>query len=225
MNLNVHLGKDISDNNVSLDLGKEHLNLILLVGTSGSGKSVFHSQIYKELIKQNTPNELGFMFIDNTRIDFNDFPQEYTIKKTIDNQKAFRDFEYIAQEVEDRNSRVKKNDRALFVHIEECDQFASDPTATEHFYKSFIQYKNNSNVYVIYSTSRPDVDGLPDWLLANADLKVVFNLASETDCQRLTGNNMPLDLKTGEKILITKNNLVACKPLTAEECQDITNFQ
>lgn len=225
MNLKIYLGKTKDEEDFSLDFAKQNLNLILLVGATGTGKSVFHFQMYKELIKQNRPEEVGFIIIDNTRVDFGRFPEPYLIERNIDHGKSLEVLEKILEKTKERGINKKGNHDAVFVHIEECDQFAADYEKTAAFFQQFISLKHHSNMFVTYSTSRPSTDVLPDWLLEGADLKVVFGLSSEIDCQRVLGNNMALTLKPGERILELNNKLVFCQPFNNEELTKIEEFE
>lgn len=225
MNLNVNLGKQNNGEDFSLDFAKQNLNLILLLGATGTGKSVFHFQLYKELTKQNQPEELGFIIIDNTRVDFNHFPKSHLIQRNADMEKSIQVLEEIMEEVKERNLNQRSKDRAIFVHIEECDQFAQNYDKTVEFYKEFIRLKHDSNIYVAYSTSRPSVEVLPDWLIESADMKAVFGLASEVDCQRVLGNSLPLAFKSGERIIAIKNKFIACQPFSNEELKQIQDFE
>jgi DNA segregation ATPase FtsK/SpoIIIE-like protein len=211
MNLTINTGKQNNGDDVVLDFAKQNLNLILLIGSTGSGKSVFHSNLYAQLLEQNTPEELSFVLIDNTRVDFYNFPESYLIKRCITQNEAMAELVNTREELNRRSVGENANSKAIFVHIEECDQFVQDPKATEEFFREFIQLKQDSNIFVVYSTSRPSENMLPTWLIDAADLKVVFNLASETDCQRVLGNNLPLSFsKPGERILVLKNSSFVC---------------
>jgi DNA segregation ATPase FtsK/SpoIIIE-like protein len=219
MNLTINTGKQNNGDDVVLDFAKQNLNLILLIGSTGSGKSVFHSNLYAQLLEQNTPEELSFVLIDNTRVDFYNFPESYLIKRCITQNEAMAELVNTREELNRRSVGENANSKAIFVHIEECDQFVQDPKATEEFFREFIQLKQDSNIFVVYSTSRPSENMLPTWLIDAADLKVVFNLASETDCQRVLGNNLPLSFsKPGERILVLKNSSFVCQPLSIENC-------
>ncbi len=66
---------------------------------------------------------------------------------------------------------------------------------------------------------------MPDWLLEGADLKVVFGLSSEIDCQRVLGINMPLTLKPGERIMGLENKFIVCQPFNNEELKQIEEFE
>ncbi len=225
MNLKVNLGKTKEGNDFFIDFEKQKIYLTLLLGATGTGKSIFHFQLYKELIKQNKPEELGFIILDNTRVDFSHFPKSHLIQRNTDMEKSMQVFEEILKEVKERSLNQRNKKKAIFVHIEECDQFAVDPDKTTEFYKEFIRLKQGINVYVTYSTSRPSDEVLPDWLLENADMKVVFALASATDCQKVIGNNSPLTFEPGERILAIRNKFIACQPFSSEELKQIQDFE
>ena len=230
MNLKVYLGKDINNIDVVLDFSTLELNLTLRLGATGTGKRVFHNQFYKELIKQNSPESLGFYFIDNTRVDLGSIPKPYLIKGSIDSKEAIKDFDEILEEVKGRNSGTRNKDKILFVHIEECDQFAIDPIATANFYKEFIKYEQGSNIFLGYSTSRIGADTLPEWLVKGANLKVVFELASADNCQWVLGSGsyalLPLEFKqAGQRLLIMKNRALFCQPFSDKELKEIRTFE
>src|SRR3989338_2695948 len=69
MNLKVNLGKDKNDSDVVIDLVKENIHFVILAGESGSGKSIFHSMLYKQLVEQNTSKELRFVIFDTNRVE------------------------------------------------------------------------------------------------------------------------------------------------------------
>lgn len=214
-NLNVNLGKDTSDNDVYLDLEQERLHLTLLVGTTGSGKSIFHNNLYNELSKQNTSEEIGFVFLDSTRVDFMDWQSPYLFLPPSTGDEAINVLEKIA---------LTNEIKTLFIHIEECDLFIKFTKRMKQVLTKVL--KNKNNIYIIFSTSRPSKeDVLQDWLMNMVDLKVIFNLASNTDCATLEAGNDPLDFKKGEKLIIYKNNNIFCQPFTDKKTKDLENFQ
>ena len=56
------LGRKDSGEDFLLNLEKEGIHFILLAGETGSGKSIFHYNLYKELSKKHTPEEMDFFF-------------------------------------------------------------------------------------------------------------------------------------------------------------------
>lgn len=218
MNSIINSGKDREGKEILLDLQKQNLNLILLVGQTGTGKGIFHFNLYRQLLLQNSPEELGFMLIDNTQVDFNRFHPAYLLRLGKQREDAFEILASIQEELRKRNSGESDNKKAIFVHIEECDQFAQDPVKTEAFFKEFIRLKQGSNIYLVYSTSRPSKAMLPDWLIESTDLKVVFGLANKENCQRVLGSDLPLSFsKRGERVLAMKDVSHVCLPFMEDE--------
>ena len=214
MNLNINLGQDIFDNEVFIDLNAKQLNFILLVGTTGSGKSVFHNNLYKELSERNTPEEVGFVFLDMTRVDFMHWKSPYLSKPQATGDEAMDVLEKLAKE---------SISKTLFVHIEECDLLVQFP---ERIKQVLTKLLKNENIYIVFSTSRPSKeDVLRDWLMNIIDLKVVFNLASLDDCETLGVNNEPLKFKPGERLLAYDDQTIACKPFSADLTNILNNFE
>ena len=226
MDLNVNLGKQNDGTELRLDLAKQELNLILLLGETGSGKSVFHFQLYKELVRQNRRADLRFIFIDNTRVDFHYFPESDLYHRITDHNLGVQALQDILELVKGRNSKQIPNDQAIIVHIEECDLWAADTVKTEEFFREFIKLRKGSNVYVVYSTSRPSVDVIPDWLISSADLKVVFKMASEEGVQMVLGDSSSVNFtQPGERILVLKDKQIKCQPFSQAELKEIQQFE
>ena len=70
MNLNLNFGKDKNGKDIFIDIQKEKIHTTFLTGTTGSGKSILHYWLYKQLMEKNTSDEIRFLFMDMTRVDF-----------------------------------------------------------------------------------------------------------------------------------------------------------
>ena len=66
----IRLGHDRSGEDVVVDLEKSGIRFVLLVGQTGSGKSVFHNHLHREMTAKHTAGEIGLVFVDSTRLDF-----------------------------------------------------------------------------------------------------------------------------------------------------------
>jgi S-DNA-T family DNA segregation ATPase FtsK/SpoIIIE len=71
VNLSIALGKSSIDNkDLVLDLGKDHIHTVVFSGMTGSGKSAFHHRVIQQLMRQNSPGEVGFVLIDFKKVEF-----------------------------------------------------------------------------------------------------------------------------------------------------------
>lgn len=197
----IYFGKKDSGEDLYLDLEKEGIRFVSLLGGTCSGKSVFHDNLYKELSEKHSPAEIGFIFMDMTRVDFTQWNSEYLIMPTIvDTESALAVLE-----------KLKDENRAIFVHIEECNMVYHDRVRFEKGLDNII--KNNKNIYVIYSTSRIDPRYLGDWMEKYVDLKVVFKTATKKDSEFLLGNDTAFNFKDpGERILAFNDKQIKLVP-------------
>ncbi len=198
----INFGKTDEGKAVSLDLEQAEIRFILLAGMTGSGKSVFHTHLYREFMKQCTPSEVGFVFLDMTRLDFMDWDARYLIRPTItDPAEALRALE-----------TLKDEQRTIIVHIEECDMVYHDRARLEKAIERILH--ENKKIYIVYSTSRIDPDYLTDWIEKYVDLKVIFRVAAAEDSMLLLGSGAALSLTfPGERILAFDGKVIKCAPL------------
>ncbi len=205
----INLGKTETGEEVNLDFEKEGLRFTLLVGMTGSGKSIFHYHLYKELAEKHTPAEVGFIFMDMTRVDFTQWDSEYMAMPTI----VGRDEALGVLET------LKDEKRTIFVHIEECDMII-DRARFEKGIEQILQ--ENKNIYIVYSTSRIDTEYLGDWMKKYIDLKVVFHVSREEDSTFLLGNGSAYHFKSpGERIVAFNDKQIKCVPFPEEEVQEL----
>ena len=165
MNINIGVGSDSDGGNFSIDFSKR--SFVLLAGASGTGKSIFHNNLYRQLTKQNTPQEVGFIFLDMTHVDFASWKSPYIITIETRAEKSIEILETLAH---------TKNDSAkhIFIHIEECDMFVGFTERAESAVKALLA--NRKDVTLIYSTSKLS---LRDSLLALVDMKIMFEVGWE----------------------------------------------
>lgn len=162
-------------------------NSMLLVGQSGTGKSVLEDKYIERLLTSHTPDELQFILLDMTGVDFEQIREKYPdyIQEDIkfDSSKGLDVLEVTAHLAEERaNSSDKKP--LLVLLIEECDMAAVDQ---EHFDSLLVRINNvasAANMKVIYSTSRPAPDVVSRRLLESFDLILAGKLV-ETDYSNL----------------------------------------
>jgi hypothetical protein len=208
------LGKKETGENIYLNFEEEDIRFTLLAGETSSGKSIFHNNLYKELSEKHTPAEIGFLFLDMTRIDFTGWNSAYLVRPTIvDGDEAL-----------DVLNNLRDEKRTVFVHIEECDMVHFDRAKFEKGLDKIL--KENKNVYVVYSTSRIDPAYLPDWMEKYVDLKAVFQVATKDDSELLLGNDTAFNFnQRGERVLAFKDRQIKCNPFSDEEVTKLVNFK
>ncbi len=226
MNLKVNLGKTKDEQDHSVDFDQQGIHLTLLVGVSGTGKSVLHNHIYQQLVKQNSPEQITFVLIDNTHVDFTmwDLKSPYLYTPTITDQDLALDvLETLAREIEIINTEEKH----YFIHIEECNQFANEPERMKRILNKLFDSHKDNKIHLIFSTSRPAPEIITDWLLELADLKIIFKLASSEDCITVAGENFSNSIsnEVGEKIVILQNQITHLLPLSIDEVISAENFK
>lgn len=226
MNLNINLGKLTSGEDFSLDFAQQNLNLILLVGATGTGKSVFHYRLYRNLMRQNTHTELGFVFLDNIRVEFVSWKTKYILRLVTDHNEGLKTMEEFAELAAKRSRGEADNSQVIFMHIEECDLMAVDAHRFEVAWMKLSEHKEQSNIYTVFSTSRPSIDVFTSVILNNADLKVVFGMASERDSNFVLGSDVAAKFdKPGERVLVYNDKQVFCEPFPEAEAVAMANFQ
>lgn len=198
----IYLGVDKHGKRIELDFDEGNIHFVLLAGQTGAGKSVFHSNLYKKLTENHSPEQLGFLFLDMTAIDFNDWLSEYLIRPVIHSPKeAIRALHELAD---------LKLDKKIFVHIEECDMVYEDRKGMED---ALDKLRSLKNIYVVYSTSRIDREYLGDWMKRLIDLKVIFAVPNDDDSIFLLGNTLASHFNNvGEKVVASNGWQILCKP-------------
>jgi len=210
MNSNIPIGND-KNGKVSIDLSTRHF--ILLVGQTNSGKSIFHNNMYKRLVEQNTPKEIGFIFLDMTQVD--SWESSYTIVKETNHKKAITILEKLACE-------PINPIRHTIVHIEECDMFQNFTERAEEAIRNVL--KNRADVTIVYSTSRPSPRApLRQSLLDMVDTKVIFELNSKRDLQYILKDDQYMP-KSYEKILAYGSKKILLKAFSEAEAKGLQGF-
>lgn len=210
----VYLGKDELGEDIILNFEKEGVRFTLLIGETGSGKSIFHNNLYQELSAKHTSQEIGFVFMDMTQVDFTLWNSEYLAMPVIVD----------AEKTLDILETLQDEKRTIFVHIEECDMVHKDRAKFERGLDNII--KENNNIHVVYSTSRIDHKYLNDWMEKYINLKVVFKTATKEDSEFLLGKDLAYNfMEQGERILAFHDMQIECLPFSKEELKKLQDFK
>lgn len=227
MNFNIRVGQDNDGNDILLDFQKENLHSVILTGETGSGKGMFHSNLYRQLIEQNSVEDLGFVFMDMTQVDFKGWNTPYLCCPTIvDTDKALSYLVELGNESIRRSLGISDARKTIVIHIEECDMACRD---LEKFEKAWLNIANNrdrNNMYIIFSSSRPSPkDVFTKTIIDSTDLRVVCKLASTIDSMHVIGKSLAENfIRPGEKVCIYKDTELYLDPFTKTEVDEINRF-
>lgn len=215
MNLKINIGKDLKEHDIVIDLDKDNIHFFILVGSTGSGKSIFHYHLYKQLIEQNNPNNLGFVFLDNTMVDFDGWNSPFVIDSVMGKcDIALNKFEELAAH-EDTG-----RDKVTFIHIEEMDMLNVSTPRFENALEKLLNHKNKNKIYVVFSTSRPSTDVITPKIKNWTDLMIVFILASREDSEFVLGESLAENFSDpGERVAVFKNKRIRLKPFSAKDVE------
>lgn len=175
MKANISLGTDSSGKAVLLDLEAEKIRNIIVSGPTGSGKSTFHHDVCKQLMAQNTPEEVGFLFFDLKRIEYGGYARsEYLAAPIIyDLEQAIATLESLAGIGPNLELVRSAEGKTLVVHIEECDLVLAYPARFEAAWMRLAQEQEQPGVYVLYSSSRCTTDVFSPSMIRASDMRIV----------------------------------------------------
>lgn len=215
MNLKLHFGKNQDGKDIYIDLKKENIHTIFLSGSTGTGKSILHYYLYKQLLSNNKYQDLGFVIMDMTRVDFSNWKSPYLHTPIIfEPEKALK---YLTE-----ISENPPEDKTIIIHIEECDMTAYD---AEQFGKAWNKiHETNKNIYLIFSTSRPSTDVYTTSMKQNTDMIICCQTASPIDSKWILGKKGTELLSPGEKIISYKGKEIKLKPFDKDELITINQF-
>lgn len=202
----INLGTTDWGEGAIVDLEQERIRFILLAGATRSGKTFFQTRLYRQLMANHKPAELGFVFLDMTRLDFSDweYPAYLARPVTVDQTKALGVLEALTDE-----------QRTIFVYIEECDMVYRDRARFEKAIERILN--ENKNIYIVYSTSRIDPAYLTDWLKKYIDMKVIFRVANPLDSRLLLGSDVAFHFRElGERMIAYGEKMIQCQPFSEE---------
>jgi len=203
----VSLGQDMNRDEYVVDFSKE--TSMLVVGVTGSGKSLFLEVIVNSLMLKNDSAHLKFVFIDTKRVQLTHygslpnalFPVEIYPKKAVDR------LHWIREEIDRRKGLFKEADvksieeykdhlhnaggeqlSHIVVVVEDfSDVMAVDPTTVESIVLEIIKEGTSVGVSILFSTSRPSSKVCTPALCNAVSNKLVGVTASKDDSITVIG--------------------------------------
>lgn len=215
-NLLIALGKDVSGQNVSMDLADQpHL---LVAGATGTGKTIFLNSLILSLLYKNTPETLRIIMVDPKRVEFqnyNDIPH-LLCPVIYDAVKTMNALQWLAKEMERRfevfseiptrnikgynahKSVIASNSQLPYIVLvvdELADLMAAKGRELEAGIVRLAQMARATGIHLVLATQRPSVEVITGLIKANITSRISFQVASQVDSRTV------LDTAGAEKLL------------------------
>lgn len=206
----IPLGRNEIGELETIDLDK--LGNMLILGTTGGGKSVLLNELIMSIILNYTKEQIKFITIDSSIVElssFNGIP--HYIKDTIsDMTVASTELELIVKEVEKRKSQesIKVH---LFVIIDDIYDLAyGQEKYINNLLVELMEKSKNTKVHIIVATDTPNKNEIFKNYSAFFDLKCYLTLApgtyNEFDKEKtLNQEELNFISTIGNMILVTKD--------------------
>ncbi len=214
--LAVGLGKDITGNNVIIDLAK--MPHMLIAGATGSGKSVCINSIIVSLLYKATPEEVKLLMIDPKVVElgvYNGIPhllipvvtdpskaagalqwavQEMTMRYKLFADKGVRDLAGYNKIVSAEQDGFKLPQIVIIID-ELADLMMVAPHDVEDAICRLAQMARAAGMHLIIATQRPSVNVITGVIKANIPSRISFAVSSQVDSRTI------LDMGGAEKLL------------------------
>ena len=177
MNLSITLGKSFCDNkDIVFDLAKDNIHTVVFSGMTGSGKSAFHHRVIQQLMRQNSPEEVGFVLIDFKKVEFGEYQgSPYLLQPVLfELEEAAACLRGLVRESSRRFHGKITPQKTLVVHIEECDIVYLAPGLLEELWKTVNEQASKNNMHLFFSSSRTEPEVFSRELLQHSDLRGWF---------------------------------------------------
>ncbi|MEG1632078.1 MAG: DNA translocase FtsK [Hydrogenoanaerobacterium sp.] len=215
--LTVALGKDISGNIATADIGK--MPHMLIAGATGSGKSVCINSIIISLLYKATPDEVRLLMIDPKVVElggYNGIPHllvpvvtdprkaagalNWAVSEMLGRYKIFADCS--VRDLKSYNKLAAKSDNSLapmpeiVIIIDElADLMMAAPNEVEDAICRLAQMARAAGMHLVIATQRPSVDVITGVIKANIPSRIAFAVSSQVDSRTI------LDGGGAEKLL------------------------
>lgn len=209
--LTASIGKDINNNEISIDIAKTpHL---LIAGSTGSGKSCLLNNIIVSLLNKYNENYLKMILVDIKQVEFTPYknkkqlatPTITTIDKTIDilnkiivimtnRYNILSNGNY--RNIEEYNQ--KENDKFCYyvLVIDELADIFAQSEDVQGILCRLLQLGRAAGIHLILATQRPDSETISGKLKINIPTRIALSVTNmhdsktilnETGAEKLTG--------------------------------------
>jgi S-DNA-T family DNA segregation ATPase FtsK/SpoIIIE len=212
----VGLGKDISGENVIIDLAK--MPHLLIAGATGSGKSVCINSIIISILYKATPEEVKLLMIDPKVVElgvYNGIPHllipvvtdpskaagalQWAVQEMVTRYKLFadagvRDLAGYNHYIEDQGQGFKLPQIVIIID-ELADLMMVAPHDVEDSICRLAQMARAAGMHLVIATQRPSVNVITGVIKANIPSRIAFAVSSQVDSRTI------LDMAGAEKLL------------------------
>ncbi|HHY65245.1 MAG TPA: DNA translocase FtsK [Clostridiaceae bacterium] len=214
--LAVALGKDISGENVVIDLSR--MPHLLIAGATGSGKSVCLNSIIISLLYKSSPEDVKMLMIDPKVVElgvYNGIPHllipvvtdpnkaagalrwavsEMTARYKLFADRGVRDLLGYNATVEETGEGAKLPQIVIIID-ELADLMMVAPHDVEDSICRLAQMARAAGMYLVIATQRPSVNVITGVIKANIPSRIAFAVSSQVDSRTI------LDMAGAEKLL------------------------
>jgi S-DNA-T family DNA segregation ATPase FtsK/SpoIIIE len=214
--LAVALGKDITGENVVIDLSK--MPHILIAGATGSGKSVCINSIVMSLLYKSSPNDVKLLMVDPKVVElgvYNGIPHllvpvvtdpnkaagalrwavsEMTTRYKLFADKGVRDLMGYNSSIEEAGEGAKLPEMVIIID-ELADLMMVAPHDVEDSICRLAQMARAAGMHLVIATQRPSVNVITGVIKANIPSRIAFSVSSQVDSRTI------LDMAGAEKLL------------------------
>ncbi len=214
--LSVALGKDISGENVVIDLAK--MPHILIAGATGSGKSVCINSIIISLLYKSTPEDVKLLMVDPKVVElgvYNGIPHllipvvtdpnkaagalrwavsEMTTRYKLFADRGVRDLLGYNASIDEAGEGAKLPQIVIIID-ELADLMMIAPHDVEDSICRLAQMARAAGMHLVIATQRPSVNVITGVIKANIPSRVAFAVSSQVDSRTI------IDMGGAEKLL------------------------
>ncbi len=247
-NIAVALGKDISGQNVCIDLAK--MPHLLIAGSTGSGKSVCINTLLMSILYKSSPEQVKLILIDPKVVElsvYNGIPHllvpvvteakkaagalQWAVTEMMQRYKLFA--EKNVRNFQGYNEKISGDEKPLpqivIVIDELADLMMVAPGEVEDAICRLAQMARAAGMHLVIATQRPSADVLTGLIKANVPSRIAFAVSSGIDSRII------LDQTGAEKLIgrgdMLYNPLGCPKPMRIQGCfvsdkeiEDVVSF-
>ena len=215
----------INENNKIETINLNENKSILIIGTTGGGKSICLNEIIAASIIKYENTVLKYITIDTSLVELSSFNGiQHYIKDTISNpMEIIYELEKIIQAIE-----TKKNKENIVIVIDDYyDIFSIDNARVKSIINKLLELTQKTNVNLIVATDTPSKEYID---FEKFDTKMYLTLSPGEDAyfefDNLTNEEKDYLSKIGNMIYINKDNRIKVQSIiiTDEEINNICNF-